>query len=44
VLDAPVLLGLGADARAPEGGGLRMQLWPHRHGTDAMSLTLLRRR
>lgn len=44
VLDAPALLGLGADARAPEAGGHRMQLWPDRHGTDAMSLTLLRRR
>lgn len=43
VLDAPALLGLGADASAPEGGGRRLQLWPHRHGTDAMSATLLRR-
>jgi 16S rRNA (cytosine967-C5)-methyltransferase len=44
VLDAPAALGLGADARAPDTGGLRLQLWPHRHGTDAMSATLLRRR
>jgi len=44
VIDAPALLGLGESARAPEQGGRRMQLWPHRHGTDAMSLTLLRRR
>lgn len=25
-------------------GSLRAQLWPHRHGTDAMSIALLRRR
>jgi 16S rRNA (cytosine967-C5)-methyltransferase len=25
------------------GGGPEAQLWPHRHGTDAMFLTLLRR-
>jgi 16S rRNA (cytosine967-C5)-methyltransferase len=24
------------------GGGPDVQLWPHRHGTDAMHLTLLR--
>jgi 16S rRNA (cytosine967-C5)-methyltransferase len=42
VLDVPTLLGLGADARAPE-DPRRMQLWPHRHGTDAMSMTLLAR-
>ncbi len=47
VVDAgPVLgqvLGAGqplADARTPSGA---VQLWPHRHGTDAMFLTLLRR-
>ncbi len=29
----------------PESGGSgRAQLWPHRHGTDAMSISLLRRR
>jgi 16S rRNA (cytosine967-C5)-methyltransferase len=44
ILDVPGLLGLGADARAPDLDGLRLQLWPHRHGTDAMSMTLLRRR
>ena len=38
------LLGFGDDARAADTGGLRLQLWPHRHGTDAMSATLLRRR
>ena len=26
------------------GGGPHVQLWPHIHGTDAMHLTLLRRR
>jgi 16S rRNA (cytosine967-C5)-methyltransferase len=26
------------------GGGPDIQLWPHRHGTDAMYLALLRRR
>jgi 16S rRNA (cytosine967-C5)-methyltransferase len=25
-------------------GSGRAQLWPHRHGTDAMSITLLRKR
>lgn len=43
ILDAPQLLCLDASARAPEAGGRRLQLWPHRHGTDAMSATLLRR-
>ncbi|HEY5335351.1 MAG TPA: rRNA small subunit methyltransferase B, partial [Mycobacteriales bacterium] len=42
VLDVPSLLGLGPDARAPE-DPRRMQLWPHRHGTDAMSVVLLRK-
>jgi 16S rRNA (cytosine967-C5)-methyltransferase len=41
---------VGEDARAllpgvPDlGGGPSVQLWPHRHGTDAMFLALLRRR
>ncbi len=43
VLDVPGLLGLGVDAQAPE-DPRRLQLWPHRHGTDAMSATLWRRR
>ncbi|HVV30236.1 MAG TPA: transcription antitermination factor NusB [Mycobacteriales bacterium] len=43
VLDAPALLGLGSDARAPDTGGRRLQLWPHRHGTDAMSAVILRK-
>jgi 16S rRNA (cytosine967-C5)-methyltransferase len=41
ILDVPGILGLPDDARAPE-DPRRMQLWPHRHGTDAMSMTLLR--
>jgi 16S rRNA (cytosine967-C5)-methyltransferase len=32
------------DLPAPEGGSGRVQLWPHRHGTDAMFMALLRRR
>ena len=34
------------DPRLPEqaDGSLRAQLWPHRHNTDAMSISLLRRR
>lgn len=31
------------DLPVPEDGSGRAQLWPHRHGTDAMFLTLLRR-
>ena len=36
----PVLPGLGEGSI---GDGTTVQLWPHRHGTDAMFLTLLRR-
>jgi 16S rRNA (cytosine967-C5)-methyltransferase len=42
--------GRGRDRRAPDrprrpaDGSGRAQLWPHRHGTDAMSISLLRRR
>lgn len=32
------------DLPAPENGAGRAQLWPHRHGTDAMFIALLRRR
>ncbi len=32
------------DLPVPADGSGRAQLWPHRHGTDAMSITLLRRR
>ncbi|MFT4214723.1 MAG: transcription antitermination factor NusB [Microbacterium sp.] len=31
------------DLPVPTDGSGRAQLWPHRHGTDAMSITLLRR-
>ncbi|WEG10526.1 transcription antitermination factor NusB [Microbacterium horticulturae] len=31
------------DLAAPEDGSGRAQLWPHRHGTDAMFIALLRR-
>lgn len=32
------------DLPAPADGSGRAQLWPHRHGTDAMSITLLQKR
>jgi 16S rRNA (cytosine967-C5)-methyltransferase len=32
------------DLAAPADGSGRVQLWPHRHGTDAMFIALLRRR
>jgi len=32
------------DLATPLAGGLHAQLWPHRHGTDAMFLALLRKR
>lgn len=32
------------DLPDPSDGSGRAQLWPHRHGTDAMSITLLQRR
>ena len=32
------------DLAVPLDGSGRAQLWPHRHGTDAMSITLLQRR
>ena len=41
VLDAATALPDLADAAGPVPGTL--QLWPHRHGTDAMFLALLRR-
>ena len=40
--DAAALLPEVPDAAGPRPGSL--QLWPHRHGTDAMFLALLRRR
>lgn len=32
------------DLAAPSDGSARAQLWPHRHSTDAMSISLLRRK
>ncbi len=47
ILDAPAVLPEVPALRAPEGpepGGARFaQFWPHRHGTDAIFLALLRR-
>ncbi|PWJ51172.1 16S rRNA (cytosine967-C5)-methyltransferase [Quadrisphaera granulorum] len=44
VLDAPAVLREVAGVDAGTGSGsLRAQLWPHLHGTDAMSISLLRR-
>jgi 16S rRNA (cytosine967-C5)-methyltransferase len=40
LLDAPVLLPEVPDAAL----GSFIQLWPHRHGTDAMFAALIRRR
>jgi 16S rRNA (cytosine967-C5)-methyltransferase len=42
-LDTPAIVGRIAirDLRLP--GGTSVQLWPHRHGTDAMFIALLRR-
>jgi len=42
VLDAPAVLRELAGVE-DAGTGLRAQLWPHLHGTDAMSTSLLRR-
>jgi len=42
ILDAPALLSEVADAVASTDPRF-VQLWPHRHGTDAMFLALLRR-
>ncbi len=43
LLDAPALLPSVPDAASP-GNPLCLQLWPHRHHTDAMFAALLRRR
>ncbi|MFS0733104.1 transcription antitermination factor NusB [Microbacterium sp. 1P10UB] len=40
-IDLPEPVRSPGETGAPSG---RAQLWPHRHGTDAMSITLLRRR
>ncbi|WP_203566442.1 RsmB/NOP family class I SAM-dependent RNA methyltransferase [Aestuariimicrobium ganziense] len=42
VLDAPAVLAEVSDCRRTEDERF-VQLWPHRHGTDAMFLALLRR-
>ena len=44
VLDAPALLGEVPGLACPAPGGKYAQFWPHRHGTDAIFLALLRRR
>ena len=44
VLDAPALLSEVPDLACPGPGGKYAQFWPHRHGTDAIFLALLRRR
>lgn len=43
VLDAPALLGEVPDLRCPEPYARYAQFWPHRHGTDAIFVALLRR-
>ncbi len=44
VLDAPAVVAAAAGRDVPDlGEGRTAQLWPHRHGTDAMSIALLRR-
>ena len=44
VLDAPAVLAEVPGLRCPEPDGRYAQFWPHRHGTDAIFLALLRRR
>ena len=41
ILDAPAVLDGVADVRSPS--PLFAQLWPHRHGSDAIFIALLRR-
>jgi 16S rRNA (cytosine967-C5)-methyltransferase len=43
VLDAPAVLAEVPRLRSPEPDGRYAQFWPHRHGTDAIFLALLRR-
>ncbi len=43
VLDAPAALPEVPGLRCPEPHGAFAQFWPHRHGTDAIFLALLRR-
>ncbi len=44
VLDAPAVLAEVPGLRCPAPDGRFAQFWPHRHGTDAIFLALLRRR
>ena len=43
VLDAPAVLPEVPGLRCPDPHGAFAQFWPHRHGTDAIFLALLRR-
>jgi 16S rRNA (cytosine967-C5)-methyltransferase len=43
VLDAPAVLAEVPGLRCPDPDGRFAQFWPHRHGTDAIFLALLRR-
>ncbi len=43
VLDAPATLAVVPDLRCPQPWDRFAQFWPHRHGTDAIFLALLRR-
>lgn len=44
VLDAPAVLAEVPDLRCAEPDSRYVQFWPHRHGTDAIFLALLKRR
>ena len=44
VLDAPAVLAGVPGVRCPEPYARYAQFWPHRHGTDAIFLALLRQR
>jgi 16S rRNA (cytosine967-C5)-methyltransferase len=44
VLDAPAVLPEVPGLRCPDPHGAFAQFWPHRHGTDAIFLALLRQR
>jgi 16S rRNA C967 or C1407 C5-methylase (RsmB/RsmF family) len=43
VLDAPAVLAEVPGLRCPEPFQRYAQFWPHRHGSDAMFVALLRR-
>jgi 16S rRNA (cytosine967-C5)-methyltransferase len=43
LLDAPALLPEVPGLRCPGPEGRYAQFWPHRHGTDAIFLALIRR-